>query len=301
MGVGKIVDRISQVTYLVKIDCGNKVIHADCLKPRKSSTAADPIVNKHRDLQMEARVWRNVPNQSIDSNDANPQEQQLPSEWISVPELSPSSIPTPISDGQPLIPSPSKTLLPISAKQFDVRIVGGKEMTIEKVPYLVMILCRNMFIVTKCGGVLLNKKTVLTAAHCVLICSKDDLIVIAGSTTEDLKYGHEVNSITLHPRYHEVDNDIAVLCLKFSLKYSERIQPISIANQLYPEGTNAVVSGWGDTGQNDDKRQNKLRIVNVQLISNHHCEWMDPFLTERQLCTANDGHGPCRVSILTDA
>lgn len=61
-----------------------------------------------------------------------------------------------------------------------MRIVGGKETTIEKVPYLVLVICPNIFITTSCGGVLLNKNTVVTAAHCVLTCSKYDLILIAG-------------------------------------------------------------------------------------------------------------------------
>ncbi|KRT83408.1 Trypsin, partial [Oryctes borbonicus] len=174
------------------------------------------------------------------------------------------------------------------------RIVGGKETTIEKFPYQAMVLCENFLFVALCGGAVLNKKTIITAAHCVADCSENDLVVIAGSSEYDTTHQHEVDSKTIHTDYQddEIDNDIAIICLKSALQYSNRIQPIAVTDQIYPEGTNAVVTGWGRT--NDNKVSSKLRYANVKLISNRHCRVMNPLVDDTQLCTNGGSYGPCK-------
>lgn len=73
-------------------------------------------------------------------------------------------------------------ILVIYSKNYTTRIIGGQETTIEKFPYQVMVLCAEDFTVSLCGGALINKKTILTAAHCAYGCSQDNLIVIAGKS-----------------------------------------------------------------------------------------------------------------------
>lgn len=120
-------------------------------------------------------------------------------------------------------------------------------------------------------------------------------LTFVGATEINLNYQHEVNSVKIHKDYKdsEPDNDIAVLCLKSALQYSNRIQPIAITDRLYPEGKTAVVSGWGRI--NNSQISKKLRYAIVKLVSNQHCEIINPFIDDTQLCTSGNGGGPCKV------
>ncbi|GJQ80189.1 hypothetical protein Trydic_g23766 [Trypoxylus dichotomus] len=156
-----------------------------------------------------------------------------------------------------------------------------------------MVLCEDVFTVSLCGGAILNKKTIITAAHCVSKCSNNNLIVIAGSSEFDTKYQHKVDAKTVHEDYEDdqLGSDIAIICLKLTLQYSKRIRSIAVTGLLYPEGTTAVVSGWGRT--NDNKVSRKLHYANVKLINNQHCKVINPFIDDTQLCTDGGSYGPC--------
>lgn len=109
------------------------------------------------------------------------------------------------------------------------------------------------------------------------------------------KYQHSVDSVTIHQDFEDgqAGNDIAVICLKSTLRYSSRIQSIPLTDQLYPEHTTATVSGWGRISNGQISR--KLRYANVKLINNRHCKLINPLIDETQLCTNGDGVGPCKV------
>lgn len=55
-------------------------------------------------------------------------------------------------------------LIPESSHSSPKKIVGGDLVDIEEVPYQVALFLRNGF---KCGGVIIDKHFVITAAHCI--------------------------------------------------------------------------------------------------------------------------------------
>uniref|UniRef100_A0A1B0G0R1 Peptidase S1 domain-containing protein n=2 Tax=Glossina morsitans morsitans TaxID=37546 RepID=A0A1B0G0R1_GLOMM len=127
------------------------------------------------------------------------------------------------------------------------RIVNGVEAKIEDRPYQVSIQKvgkGNHF----CGGSIISKDIVVTAAHCLQGAKPSDLQVRLGST-----YYNEggvlvtVKALKYHEKYNpnNMMYDVAVLKLAEPVKQSSTIRYIELAKQVPKTGTPAVVSGWG--------------------------------------------------------
>merc|ERR1711971_1103229 len=137
------------------------------------------------------------------------------------------------------------------------RIVGGKEVNPKgKLPYQVMFNpCTAGGLCSLCGGTIVNKKFVITAAHCW--DSRDtDLKVIVGehSICDGINEGGKVIKVktaTSHPDYNKqtMDNDIAVLELSEELTFTDKIKPACLPSSATKDfsGTASIISGWGGT------------------------------------------------------
>merc|ERR1711872_667359 len=168
------------------------------------------------------------------------------------------------------------------------RIVGGKEVNTKgKLPYQVYFnpckcnsdgMCRCGM----CGGTIVNKKFVITAAHCYNSMFTD-LRVIVGehNLCDGVNEGGKVikvKKITLHPDYNSrtVDNDIAVLELAEDLTFTDKIKPACLPSSETKDysGSASTISGWGGTigyGRNEQQpqqpKQCTLKETIVKLIA----------------------------------
>merc|ERR1711879_406050 len=168
------------------------------------------------------------------------------------------------------------------------RIVGGKEVNPKgKLPYQVYFnpckcnsdgMCRCGM----CGGTIVNKKFVITAAHCYNSMFTD-LRVIVGehNLCDGVNEGGKVikvKKITLHPDYNskKVDNDIAVLELAEDLTFTDKIKPACLPSSETKDysGSASTISGWGGTigyGRNEQQpqqpKQCTLKETIVKLIA----------------------------------
>src|SRR5215212_10600145 len=99
-------------------------------------------------------------------------------------------------------------------------IVGGTAVPNGKYPFMAALLDKSRpgdaFDEQFCGGTLIDKDSVLTAAHCLLKPKPDKLEVVVGRTALNQNRGQlrSVSRRFIHPRYNGNGYDAAVLKLR---------------------------------------------------------------------------------------
>ncbi|MFD8737589.1 serine protease [Streptomyces sp. NPDC059618] len=168
----------------------------------------------------------------------------------------------------------------------DSVVIGSRPVRIADSPWTVALSSRDRFGGTRagqfCGGVVVGRTTVLTAAHClgddVLGApprQAGDLKVIAGRGDLMSDDGKEipVSDIWVNPHYDSDTNagDFGVLTLAEPLPASSVIRMAPSGDPAYEPGTAAVVYGWGDlTGGGD--YASSLRAADVHVLADSSCE-----------------------------
>jgi len=146
-----------------------------------------------------------------------------------------------------------------------------------------------------CGGSILRisddkdeSDLILTAAHCVVDASTGTLssfqqkTVVAGSHSKRVFAKGEQKRKVVEVKFHEsyssktVMNDIAIIRLDKSIKFSETIRPICIprSDDDLPTKRICIVTGWGrNESQNAQigKHQNELKQAQLELHPSATC------------------------------
>lgn len=141
------------------------------------------------------------------------------------------------------------------------KILGGEaEYDISKVPWQVGLLSSKEANTCFCGGSIINKKWILTAAHCLYDDREDGtferkkaIYIFANSSVLNEKgQVYEVKNIIENTSYNHLnkDNDIALIELVEPIDIQYENQIIKIPNEeeyenLYKVDEEVFVSGWG--------------------------------------------------------
>lgn len=129
------------------------------------------------------------------------------------------------------------------------RIVGGQDAAVGEFPYHVSLHdIRSQSHV--CGGSIIRPNWILTAAHCIHGTDPADIRVLVGTKRLDGGRSYNVSAWFLHDEdynfFHSLANDIALIRLSESLRFTTNVQPIALGNCEYiAPGRPVIVSGWG--------------------------------------------------------
>ncbi|XP_061402768.1 seminase-like [Musca vetustissima] len=153
-----------------------------------------------------------------------------------------------------------------------LRIIGGKKTTINQTKYIVSLRLKNGEFF--CGGTLVAKRYVVTAAHCMEGLTARDFNVHGGVTyLNQIGVRRSVQKISIPKSFNmkNVNMDVAVLKLDKPMT-GRYIAPIRLCSHRIRTNDWVKVSGWGLTHENGTRPSNQLRTVNVRMISKQKCK-----------------------------
>ncbi|XP_058449125.1 melanization protease 1-like [Malaya genurostris] len=229
------------------------------------------------------------------------------------------------SVGQPVKTKTGKLLpaAPACGVQYSDRIVGGERTGITDFPWTARIQHydeRHSDYAFHCGGSLINRRYVLTAAHCIsgIPASWTISAVRLGEwdvfTDPECKNGDDdcydpvqdikVEKAIVHEKFIntrlQVHNDIALLRMVREARLSQTVAPICLplderfAKRRY-EGLRMLVAGWGQTELEGSSRY-KL-VVGVNGVSEQHCrrQYLTANINDKQICAGEEaGKDSCK-------
>ncbi|CAG5118538.1 unnamed protein product, partial [Candidula unifasciata] len=146
-----------------------------------------------------------------------------------------------------------------------------------------------------CGGAVIARNKILTAAHCIEGRNVSQIRVEVGvmdlyAAPIAYKQTVGVSSLIIHTGYKRnaagIPNDIGIIYLSFSLSLSDTVQ---IAN-LAPKGssfagTKCVITGWGRTGANEATSPELLE-AKIPEITTDECvaRWQGQNINIKHIC-----------------
>uniref|UniRef100_T1GR22 Peptidase S1 domain-containing protein n=1 Tax=Megaselia scalaris TaxID=36166 RepID=T1GR22_MEGSC len=182
----------------------------------------------------------------------------------------------------------------------DGRIVGGFNIDITRVPYQVSI--QNTWGAHYCGGSLISRYFVLTAAHCVDNNPDPKEVIIFMGATNRTARGIKIRArkIVQHQNYTEkpLMNDIAVIKLHRLILLSRKVKIIKLLTKEPEPKSRALATGWGKLRETDADYQipELLQGVNLDTILLADCIKAYGFdkIQRENICAYTSGKDTCQ-------
>ncbi|XP_006868437.1 PREDICTED: kallikrein-1-like [Chrysochloris asiatica] len=161
------------------------------------------------------------------------------------------------------------------------RIVGGWECQEHSQPWQVSV---HDFHKPQCGGVLIDPKWVLTAAHCK---SQHLQIWVGAHNLDDLKdpaQFAEVSASFPHPSYNvtsenspyispdeDHSSDLMLIRLKNPVKITNAVKVLGLPTTEPEVGSTCIFSGWGSIDPSGDVYPDDLQCIDMKIFKNDVC------------------------------
>ncbi|CAC5385716.1 unnamed protein product [Mytilus coruscus] len=148
----------------------------------------------------------------------------------------------------------------VPAADIGVKIVNGDDADIADNPWQVSVQMKSGDLKHECGGVIIDNKWILSAAHCYLFGPKRKSLWRVGagnSMLSKMTVFHYVKALHVHEQFQEpfgIENDIMLIELKTPLLFGLIIQKIKLDDDVGKNYTGVLckVSGWGDTNGTEE-------------------------------------------------
>jgi secreted trypsin-like serine protease len=194
----------------------------------------------------------------------------------------------------------------IEAQRDDNRIVGGAEATTGKWPSMVAIFLRRQgqLAFNFCGGTLIGREWVLTAAHCAAAMKRvqasevsTSFFVREGTNNLNSNEGHDLNvtSIIAHEAYNPslTLNDVALLRLAgpASSPRQKLLGSTMVIDALH-ERAMSTVTGFGLT-EEGGRASAPLRQVDIPIVGREACQGVygTQAITDANFCAGEKSGG----------
>ena len=148
-----------------------------------------------------------------------------------------------------------------------------------------------------CGGTIISKNYVLTAAHCINTNIPSNIKLTAGMhqqssrTENNTRQVRQATSIHIHPQFNDVSmiNDIALLRVNPPFDYTTYVQPACLSNIDPQVNDKVVIIGWGSESLQSSS-VDILKQAYTQVVGDCWRYW-SAFVSQRQMCIANTDTG----------
>uniref|UniRef100_A0A668UVT9 trypsin n=1 Tax=Oreochromis aureus TaxID=47969 RepID=A0A668UVT9_OREAU len=168
-------------------------------------------------------------------------------------------------------------------------IINGKKAEEKSMQYMASVQNNTEH---KCGGFLVSKDFVMTAAHCPFENPKS-LSVVLGThdlRKADKKMRYGVKMICRHPAFKEVEDGNDIMLLKLSKKVplgdKKPVKLIELPIQKLNLKENKIcsVAGWGPTEPGKHQTVNELQVLNVPIINKDKCQKLWGITLKNVIC-----------------
>ncbi|XP_041836644.1 trypsin-like isoform X3 [Melanotaenia boesemani] len=178
------------------------------------------------------------------------------------------------------------------------RIVGGYTAAPNSIKYIVSL--QSTSGQHFCGGSLVHRYWVLTAAHCNI--GKDQMMIVAGDYKVNIFEGTEQyakpHRLVVHPLYNRSTNNADIMLIKLQapmiLNKFVSLAPLPRQGTGVVEGHVCRVSGWGYNSLSGGQVPVTLRTVTVPIVSAARCNNSDSFngnITANMICAGHRAGG----------